>query len=94
MKLTTKQIKVLNLILPYPVGRGLTYKTAAERLKISISSITQMMRYIKKHNPFIYQKIVKIRRQATNDRQKLNKLIVGSELIKIAGDNGEIKKVF
>ncbi len=72
-ELTKRQIEVLILISPYPMGCGLTYNEAAEQLNITSKAIEQLIRTIKNKNPEAYKALKTARRRAAETRLQLTK---------------------
>lgn len=73
--LTKRQIEVLRLIAPYPMGEGLTYKQATERLGVSSKAIEQIIHTIKNKCPRAYEALKIARRRAAETRLQLSKTI-------------------
>lgn len=66
--LTQKQIDLLCLLFPAPVGEGLTRVEAAERLGITISSIQKRLKNIRSKNPQIAKKLDEWEERAKKSR--------------------------
>ena len=71
--LTKRQMEVLILISPHPMGEGLTYKQAAEQLNVSSKAIQQIIRTIKARCPDAYKALKTARRRAAETRLQLQK---------------------
>jgi len=69
--MTKRQIEVINLIAPYSMGAGKTYKEAAKELKCTVESIKKVVSNIKRSSPEVYKKLQEIKLLAQKDRELL-----------------------
>lgn len=66
--------KLLYLLTPGPLGKGLTQKEAAEELGVSQSSIYQRLRTFKKRHPEAYKRFKTLCDLAKKDRIDLDNI--------------------
>jgi len=60
--MTKKQIKLATLLVPAPLGKGLSWSEAAKELKISLSAFAQRVKTFKNKHSNIYNTILSMRR--------------------------------